>query len=114
MPQQQYQNSPDLQLAVAAHNFHTLAVRHNRQLCLTAAGGSANCAAGVLSRKMQISYPIAHGILDFVGGPDWYYWLGLDSIPMDYWDDLHPSEGKGLVDLMVAAIKASKRGIRLQ
>jgi hypothetical protein len=106
--------NPDSQMALAAHNFHSLAVRYSSQLCITTAGGSANVAAGMFGRRMQLPYRVAHKVIDFMGGENWYYWLGLESIPMAHWDDLYPWEAKDLVDLMAAAIKAAKRGIKLR
>ena len=53
---------------------------------VSAAGGTANVAAGIIARRTGLSYEDAHLALDVVGGPDWYLWLAQIQ-PSYEWDD---------------------------
>jgi len=52
---------------------------------VSASGGTANVAAGVLSRRLGISFEEAHEGLDRAGGPGWYERLAR-SQPYPYGD----------------------------
>lgn len=105
---------PDLiNLLKVVKNFHTLAARYNKYLTITGAGGSANVAAGILSRRTNIPYQGAHALIDWVGGESWYNLLTWKSLPMQEWHLLRMGEAQELPDLMAAAIKAAKRGVVL-
>ncbi len=61
-------------IAVAAARFHALsyAASRNGGLWVSAGGGTANVAAGILSRQLNVSYKEAHDALDWTGGSEWY------------------------------------------
>ena len=65
-------NQTELYITVA--RFHSLleTAARNGGVWVSAAGGSANAAAGIISRGMGINYSEVHRVIDKVGGPYWY------------------------------------------
>ena len=84
----------------AAHffNFAEVAASHGG-FWVSAAGGTANVVAGVISRATGVTYAQAHDALDAMGrhlmGEDWYChlaaiqpwpWLDMDAAADARWD----------------------------
>ena len=57
---------------------------------VSAGGGTANVAAGIISKKCNIEYDVAHEILDWCGGQDWYgdlFWANGGPSAIEHAED---------------------------
>jgi hypothetical protein len=81
--------NPNTRALVAAARFHALAATASRHggLWVSAGGGSANVAAGIISRATGVSFDQAHEALDQIGNDghttDWYDRLGYENLRLE-------------------------------
>lgn len=68
----------DALITIITHFFSLCsAAMENGGFWVSTGGGTANVAAGIISRYLDIQYADAHEALNIIGGDDWYvdlYW----------------------------------------